>query len=124
MPHRTTLLQLVAQQEENLHSLQDYKVKGEGSLTQGLMKTISETLEGISGAGANLIGAISKGLGNATSSVIAASATGLGTVIKALGGIPTIVVFTIEALIIGYLAFDRWQRLERPAPPRVPIRRV
>ena len=37
MPHRTVLLKLVAQQEQNLHSLYDYQVKGDGSLTESIV---------------------------------------------------------------------------------------
>ena len=124
MPHRTTLLKLVAQQEQNLHSLYDYQVKGDGSLTEGIVGAISETLGGISDAGVKLIGAITKGVGSATSNVITASTTGISEILKSLGGIPVIVVFVIELLIVGYLGLDKWKRVQARGPPPLPARQV
>ena len=130
LPHRTTLLHLLAQQQDNLRQLDSYRTKGE-PLTSGIMRAFTMTIDGLEDAGIKLIDSISggivkvsKGLGNTTEGLIDSTSVGVSRVIKSVGGLPTVVVFGIELLILGYLAFDRWQRPRGVAPPPVPIRRV
>ena len=131
-PHRLTLLHLVAQQQNNLHTLYEYETEGGGSLTDGILKAITTTIRGIGSTGSQLIKSIAnglstgvQGLGNATSNVIGTSAEGINRVLDAVGGISNLVLYWLDLIIIGYLVFQRWEqrRVPRelsgpPVPPR------
>ena len=126
-PHRLTLLQTVAFQQNNFQQLYDYESVGHGSLTEGLAVAISGTIKGLTTAGSSLIKSISQGLATwikgvreAGANVIRETSVGIAGIIKALGGVANIVLYLIDVLIIGYLIFQRWQQMQ--APPPVPKR--
>ncbi len=98
VPPRATLLNLVAQQEENLHSLYDVRELGGGSFASGITRLVTSALKSVGEAGSELIDSIASGLeggvgsvGNATATVITAS--GIDKVFESIGGTPNLVLF-------------------------------
>ena len=89
------------------------------------MEAISASVDGLEDMGVKFIGAISggivkvsKGVGNTTSTLISSASKGVAAILSKLGGIPTLVVFGIEVLIVTYLVMERWQGNPPPLPPR------
>ena len=128
-PHRSNLLQFLAARQDAVQQLENFKTQGEGSITEGVMGAISATIKGAGDAGSEIIEAIAKGLettttgvGNATANIIGATGTAVRSIIKALGGIPGIILFVGEIGIIIYLFWIRKGRnQEKRKKPEVII---
>ena len=119
-----TLLHLLAQQQENLQQLTHYSTRGE-TITEGIMDAVGGTISGLEGAGVKFINAIAGGIaevetsiGNTTGGLLESAGKGVGAVLKSLGGIPMIVCFAVEVLIIGYLVVERKNGSKGPPIPQ------
>ena len=128
IPHRITLLNLVAQQQENLHQLYDYQNEG-GTLTNGITGAIATTIDGVEEVGKTLINSISKGItntvkiiGNSTEGLIEATGQGVSEILDSIGGVPTLVLALVDIGIITYLVLQR-RRRQRPNRPVIEVQR-
>ena len=106
-PGQASLLDMLVDQQENLQELYDFRTEGEGSLGSGLVQAIASTIDMAGKAGSSLISSISKG----TETLINSTANGLT---KIIGGIPNLILFSLNLLIIGYLIFQRWEMQNNP----------
>ena len=127
--HRLTLLNLLDERQKALEELHAYEEVGGGSVTEGIITAISNTIDTVGKAGSKIISSISQGLalntksmGNATSRVIESSTHGVGEVLGKLGGIPNIVLFALNGLIIVYLIYIR--RGQPQGRPEIIVQRM
>ena len=108
-PGRESLMEILGAQTDNLEQLYVFKEKGEGSLGDGIATVIAGTIEATSKAGTSLISSIVKG----TSSLVGSTAD---SITKIIGGIPNLVLFALNLVIIGYLCFQRWEMMNYRRP--------
>ena len=111
LPHRLTLLRLLAKHKENIEILSDFKEKGGGNIILGITRAISDTIQFVEGAGTSLFKAVITGIktiGNTTEGLIHTSAKGIATVLSSIG-LPNLILYIINFLIIAYLVLMRLQ---------------
>ena len=121
LPHRTTLLHMLSLHQEDIEVLSNFRTQGNGNIILGLTRAMSDTFDLIGGTGAALFHSLVTGiagLGNTTEGLIDSSANGIATIFSSIG-IPNLVLYILNFLIIAYLGLQRMQptRLRFLFPP-------
>jgi hypothetical protein len=57
-PHRTTLLDLLASQQENLDTFTDYRTVGDGNILKGIATAMGDAIEAVTDTASNIAVAI------------------------------------------------------------------
>ena len=111
IPHRITLLHLIAKQKENIEILSDFEDKGNGDFLLGITRAISDTVEFAEHTGETFFSTVITGiktLTNSTQGIINTTANGIATIFSSIG-LPNLVLYILNFLIIAYLVLMRLQ---------------
>ena len=120
--HRNTLLEMLELQENNLKDLNNLKIKGKGSLIEGIFNAISETVASVADTGSDIFHILTKGVEtvtNDTVQVVSSVGNDIAGIFEAAGGPSGIVLYVIDILII-YLVYRHVQERQNAAPPLPP----
>ena len=127
-PQRNTLLHYLQEQSQNLDTLTDFRDLGSGNILDGIVQSITSTVEGMGKAGAQLVRAVSTGLvstvragTNATESLLVA--TGITSLLEGIGGAPSLALYVIDLFIITYLVIQYRMNRNIRQPLVIPMER-
>jgi hypothetical protein len=111
--HRSTLLDILNSQTENLDKLSDFKSKGKGNILEGIISEISDSVGYIADSGINLldhiVSDVDKSINtitNSTDSIIDTTANGLSKIFAQIG-IPSFALILTQICIILYMLYLR-----------------
>ena len=128
-PHRTTLLNLLASQQENLDTLTDYRTVGNGNILKGIATAMGDAVEAVTDTASNIFRLITGGATDIANDTIQA-ADGIGSALVDLvtftGGSSDFILYLVDLAIITYLVFQYIQGKRRdrePQPPPIPEHR-
>ena len=130
MPHRTTLLSMLADQQESLEAVTDLRTKGDGNLIKGVARAMAKVAETVTDAADSIFHVIAGGITQATNDTVLLvdSATGMiASIFSFVGGAPNAALFLIDVAIVAYLVWlhFRMKRMNRrPRPRFVNIERI
>ena len=121
-PHRTTLLEILAAQQENLQTLTDYRTIGEGDILKGLASAMGDVVETITKTTSNIFRIITDGTTEVTNDTVTAVnniETALVDLVTFSGGPSNFILYILDLCIIVYLVFRhvRGNRQNRQPPP-------
>ena len=121
--HRNTILSIIAEEQDSLKEITDFKTKGKGSFINGIFSGVADSVNSLSDTSRTILHSIAVGLKHITNDTveIAVETTdtieGFFNILK--GGPSSLVLYVIDLLIIGYLIYERLiQNRPPPLPPR------
>ena len=119
--HRTTLLDLLATQQENLETLTDLKESGNGSILKGIASAMGDAIETVTDSASNIFRLITRGttdIANDTIQAVDGIGSALVDMVTFTGGPSNFVLYIIDLIIISYLTvqYIKDRRLRRPPP--------
>ena len=131
-PHRSTLLNILNTQTENLDKLSDFRTKVNGNILEGIITEISDSVGFIAYSGINLlnhkVSDVDKSINmitNSTDSIIDTTANGLSKIFAHIG-IPSCVLILTQICIILYMFYLRLKLKQcmdmisqGPNPPKI-----
>ena len=124
VPHRTTLLSMLAEQQESLEAVTDLRTKGDGNLIKGVARAMAKVAETVTNAADSIFHIIAGGVTHATNDTVLLvdSATSMiGSIFSFVGGAPNAALFLINVAIVSYLVWLHFciKRLDRMPRPRL-----
>ena len=112
-PHRTTLLNILADQSDTLQQLSNFKTIGQGNIIEGMLSVVGDTINTIANGGEKIFDTIVTDVDktinvvtNSSDEIIGSLSSDLSQLISHIG-IPTIVYFIINLLTIIYVWYLR-----------------
>ena len=130
MPHRTTLLGMLAEQQESLEAVTDLRTKGGGNLIKGVARAMAKVAETVTNAADSIFHIIAGGVKHATNDTVLlvdSAASMIGSIFSFVGGAPNAALFLLNIAIVVYLVWlhFRIRRLNRmPRPRLVNVERI
>ena len=107
-PHRVTLLQVLASQQDNLRDLTDMRERGKGSLVQGIFGAMEDVVSTLAETGETIFHVVTKGVIHLTNDTVL-TAEGVGDSVASLfsviGGPGNLGLYILDLLIIIYLVY-------------------
>ena len=125
-PHRTTLLDILAAQQENLDTLTDYKTVGGGNIMKGIASAMGEVVETVTDTATNIFNIIAHGATDVTNDTVQAIdniGSTLVDIVTFTGGPSNLILYIIDIGIIIYLIYRHrigLQQIRQHIPPPVP----
>ena len=125
-PHRTTLLDVLAAQQENLDTLTDYRTIGGGDIVKGIAAAMGEVVETVTDTATNIFSIIAHGATDVTNDTVQAVdniGSTLVDIVTFTGGPSNLILYVIDLGIIIYLIYRHrtgYQQIRRQEPPPVP----
>ena len=122
IPHRSTLLNILADQRETLEELSHFKTLGKGNFLEGLLNVLGDTFSTIERGGEKIFNTVVQDIDKSIDVVTNSS----GEIIRSISadivgffqnfGIPNMIFFVIHILTIGYILYLRRgiKKLEGP----------
>ena len=125
-PHRTTLLNILAEQQDNLDALTDYRTTGGGNIVKGIAEAMGDVVETVTDTATNIFHIIAHGTTEVTNDTVQAVdniGSALVDIVTFTGGPSNLVLYVIDIGIIIYLIYRHrvgHQQIEQRVPPPVP----
>ena len=107
-PHRTTLLNILSLQQENLRDLSDMRQVGGGSLAKGVLTAITDVAASIADTGTTLFHIVTGSalsVANDTVTLFDKAGKSILGVFDVVGGPSGFALYLIDICIIGYLVW-------------------
>ena len=109
-PHRTTLLAMLADRQEELQEMADFKDAGEGSITRGIAGAMSTIFSSVVSVGEDVFQIVAGGI-DETANVTVQAINDVGSTVSHVfdftGGTPGFILYVLNFCIIGYLVYQR-----------------
>ena len=125
-PHRTTLLHVLALQQDNLRDLTDFRQRGGGSLVAGIFTAMTDVVSTITNTGTTIFHMIAGGATEVANDTITA-VDGIGNMVAGffgvIGGPANLGLYILNFCIIFYLVYRHIHEcreranLDRPIVP-------